>query len=56
MAKMGRPLSENPKQNRVSVRFDDEDYAKLKQYAAKHNLSIAQTVREGAIKLATQDR
>ena len=47
MAKMGRPKSVNPKKNRIGTRFTDEEMALLEQYARKHNLTIAQSIREG---------
>ena len=47
MAKMGRPKAENPKKNKVMVRFDDEEFRKLKKCATKNNLTITETVRKG---------
>ena len=47
MAKMGRPKAENPKKNKVMVRFDDEEFRKLKECATKNNLTITETVRKG---------
>lgn len=45
MAKMGRPKSDNPADNRVTVRFRDEEYNLLLEYANSHDMSIAQVVR-----------
>ncbi len=47
MAKMGRPKSENPKKNRITLRFDDEEFRKLKERAMEYNLTITETVRKG---------
>ena len=42
MAKMGRPKAEEPKKNRVTVRFDDREFDKLKECAEKNNLTITE--------------
>ena len=47
MARLGRPKLDSPKKNRVTVRFDDEEFRKLKKCAAKYNLTITETVRKG---------
>ena len=47
MAKMGRPKSEEPKTNKITVRFTDEELDLLKKYADRNDLTIAQAVREG---------
>ena len=47
MAVMGRPKSDEPKSNKVTIRFTDEEYELLKECADKNNTTIAQTVREG---------
>ncbi len=47
MARTGRPKTETPKKNRVTVRFDDEEFRKLKKCAEKENLTITETVRKG---------
>lgn len=47
LAVMGRPKSDEPKSNKVTVRFTDEEYELLKECADKNNTTIAQTVREG---------
>ena len=48
---MGRPKSDEPLQNRVTVRFTDAEYKKLEEYAEKKNLTITQTIRKGVNKL-----
>ncbi len=47
MAKMGRPKTDKPKKNKVMVRFDDEEFRKLKKCANQYNLTITETVRKG---------
>lgn len=47
MAKMGRPKCDNPKQRNLGVRVSEEEYIKLKQYAAEHNLTITQVLQSG---------
>lgn len=46
MAKMGRPISDNPHKHVLSIRFTDDEYAELKKRAQKYNLTIAETVRK----------
>lgn len=47
MAKMGRPKSDAPKQKTLSLRMNDKEYAKLKEYAAIHNMTITQALQKG---------
>ncbi len=47
LAKMGRPIADDPRRNRVMVRLTDEEYEKLKKCAEKSNLTITETVRKG---------
>lgn len=47
MAKMGRPQAENPIARKLSVRFSEEEYNKMSEYAKSHNMSVAQVVRAG---------
>ena len=51
LAVMGRPKSENPKEHKVSVRLTEDEYNQLKQYASGNNLTIAQFLREGIVKM-----
>ena len=45
MAKMGRPKVDNPADRRVTVRFKDEEYDLLLEYAENHKMTIAQVIR-----------
>ncbi len=42
MAKMGRPKSEAPKSNTLSVRVTDNELQKLTEYANSHGMTITQ--------------
>ena len=47
MAKMGRPISDDPRLHRVTVRFTESDYEFLKKYAKSHNLTMTQAIKVG---------
>ena len=42
MAKMGRPKSDAPKLNTLSVRVTDDELKKLREYADSHGMTITQ--------------
>lgn len=46
VAKMGRPKAESPKKKNVSFRLTEE-YQKLSEYAAKHELTTTQAIQKG---------
>lgn len=52
VAKMGRPQSDNPKAQRLTVRMDKDTVEILNKYCASHNMERAEAVREGIRKLA----
>lgn len=52
MAKMGRPKVDNPADKRVTVRFTQEEYNLLIEYAANQKMNVAQAVKY-CIKLQT---
>ncbi len=54
MAKMGRPLSNDPSTHRATVRFTESEYQSLKQYAKSHNLTITQAIKCGIELLYSQ--
>ncbi len=56
MTKMGRPKAEEPKKNRVTVRFDDREFQKLKECAKKYNLTVTETVRKGVQEMIDSER
>jgi hypothetical protein len=45
MAKMGRPKIENPADKRVTIRFKEQEYNLLLEYAEHQKLTIAQAIR-----------
>lgn len=49
--KMGRPPIENPKSNRVTVRFTEQEKKILDAYCEKYKKSRAEGVRDGILLL-----
>lgn len=47
MAQMGRPKSDDPMIHKVSVRFTESEYQRLKAYAEKINKSMAEALKDG---------
>lgn len=47
MARMGRPKSEAPKLNTLSMRVTDEELQELKEYADSHDMTITQLLKTG---------
>lgn len=47
MAKTGRPKSENPKNNLIGLKLTEEEAAKLREYASKHDMTITQVLQKG---------
>lgn len=45
MAGPRRPKAENPKTKKVDVRLTEYEYTRLKEYAKRHNQTLAQTLR-----------
>lgn len=45
MAKMGRPKVDNPADKRITIRFKDDEYNLLLEYAENHKMTIAQVIR-----------
>ena len=46
MAKMGRPIADNPRSKVLAIRFTESELEELKERATKYNLTIAETVRK----------
>ena len=40
MTKMGRPVSENSKRKRITIRLNDEMYDRLVKYATDHDVTM----------------
>lgn len=49
--KMGRPKSENPKSERITVRLDRQRAEKLNAYCKKRGIDKAEGIRRGIDKL-----
>ena len=47
LAKMGRPKSEHPKKIMVGLKLTEEEAARLKGYASKHDMTITQVLQRG---------
>lgn len=47
MAQMGRPKSDDPMIHKVSVRFTESEYQRLKAYAEKINKSMTEALKDG---------
>ena len=45
MARTGRPKSDNPMDRKISIRFTEEEYEILLEYAKNHELSITQAIK-----------
>lgn len=46
MIRPGRPQSENPKNKRVSMRVNEEDYRKITLHARKQGMTVAELLKE----------
>lgn len=47
VAKMGRPKSDAPKLNTLSIRVTDKERQKLQEYADSHGMTITQLLQTG---------
>lgn len=47
MARTGRPKAEKPYVHKVTVKFREDEYDVMLEYAENHNLSISQLIRMG---------
>lgn len=47
MSPIGRPKAEKPKNNRFSIRLDDETEIELEMYCKKHNITKGEAIRQG---------
>lgn len=47
VARTGRPKSDNPKKNLIGLKLTEEEAAKLKEYASKHDMTITQVLQKG---------
>ena len=49
--KIGRPPSENPKNERITIRLDSADATILKKYCEQNGVDKAEAIRRGIRKL-----
>ena len=47
VARTGRPKSENPKKTLIGLKLTEEEAAKLREYASKHDMTITQVLQRG---------
>lgn len=47
MAKTGRPKSDNPKRKLIGLKLTEEEAARLREYASKHDMTITQVLQKG---------
>ena len=47
MARTGRPKSDNPKKNLIGLKLTEDEAAKLREYASKHDMTITQVLQRG---------
>lgn len=47
MARTGRPKSDNPKKSLIGLKLTEEEAAKLREYASKHDMTITQVLHRG---------
>ncbi len=47
----GRPKTDNPKSERITVRLDNESLSTLKQYCKQEEIDKAEAIRRGIDKL-----
>ena len=45
--KLGRPKSDNPKSNRITIRLDNETYEMLERYCKKKQIEKSEAIRKG---------
>jgi len=50
MGKPGRPISEDKKQKRVTIRISDEMHKRLTEYASEHNMTLSAVVLQATEK------
>jgi len=55
MAQMGRPKLEEPMTHKVSVRFNDREYQRLKAYAESINKTMTEALKDGIELLYKKD-
>jgi len=52
----GRPKAESPKSIDIKVRIDDDTNKNLTNYCKKHDLTRAEVIRMGLLKLLAEEK
>ena len=47
VARIGRPKSDNPKKSLIGLKLTEDEAAKLREYASKHDMTITQVLQKG---------
>lgn len=47
MARTGRPKSDNPKNSLIGLKLTEDEAAKLREYASKHDMTITEVLQRG---------
>ena len=55
MSTMGRPKSDEPMKNKISIRFTDREYQRLKAYAEAYQKTLTEAVKDGIDLLYRED-
>ena len=46
MAKMGRPIAEDPKSKRVTIRLNEKEHKALSDYSKEHNQTMTESLKK----------
>ena len=44
---LGRPRKEDPKSNVVTMKMNNEELERLREYAEKHNMNVTEVIKKG---------
>ena len=47
VARTGRPKSDNPKNSLIGLKLTENEAAKLREYASKHDMTITEVLQRG---------
>lgn len=47
MVRTGRPKSDNPKNSLIGLKLTEDEAAKLREYASKHDMTITEVLQRG---------
>lgn len=55
MSTIGRPKLDEPMKNKISIRFTDKEYQRLKAYAELYQKTLTEAVKDGIELLYQED-